>query len=234
MGAQETITQSASFPRPPASSPRALWRLFEGASLRSYGRGDYLYLPDDPSNAVFLVRSGAVRIARLLDSGRELNLEIAGAGELVGEAAVFGETWRVGLAQVLSPAQIARVPSAWVLSTLESDPAVARELAQVLFERAHRMERRTLQNLSWGCRERLGALLLELADRFGSGSGEEKRLGLRLTHEDLARFIGAARETVTPLLVSLRSEGAISYDRRSLVIRDPRRLGGPAADTRPA
>jgi CRP/FNR family transcriptional regulator len=229
MGFQETVAPSASYPRP-AIGRRVLWRLFEGATNLGYSRGDYLYLPDDPSNAVFLVRSGAVRIARLLDSGRELNIEIAGPGELVGEAAVFGESWRLGLAQVLCPSQIARIPSSWVLSTLENDPAVARELGQVLFERSVRMERRTLQNLSWGCRARLGALLLELAERFGSGSAEERRLLLRLTHEDLARFIGAARETVTPLLVSLRSEGAISYDRRSLVIRDPRRLRSEAAE----
>jgi CRP-like cAMP-binding protein len=50
---------------------------------------------------------------------------------------------------------------------------------------------------------------------------------VRLTHEEIARFIGAARETVTPLLVRLRAEGVIAYDRRSLVIRDPRRLRGP-------
>jgi CRP/FNR family cyclic AMP-dependent transcriptional regulator len=228
------VIQTPVLPVPPARFTRALERLFEGASLRSHSRGDYLYLPDDPANAVFLVRSGAVRLARFLDSGRELNLEIAGPGEIVGEAAIFGEAWRLGLAQVLCPSQVARIPATWVLASLDHDTAVARDLAQVLFDRAGRMERRSLQNLSWGCRERLGALLLELSERFGSGTGGGQTLGLRLTHEDLARFIGAARETVTPLLVSLRMEGAISYDRRSLVIRDPRLLRGRAEQTETA
>lgn len=218
------MTQTPVLPIQPVRFSRAFDRLFEGATLRTHARGDYLYLPDDPANAVFLVRSGAVRLARFLDSGRELNLEIVGPGEILGEAALFGEAWRLGLAQVLCPTQVARIPSTWAMAALENDAAVARDLAQILFDRAGRAERRSLQNLSWGCRERLGALLLDLSERFGSGTIAGQSLGLRLTHEDLARFIGAARETVTPLLVSLRTEGAISYDRQSLVIRDPRRL----------
>jgi CRP/FNR family transcriptional regulator len=215
----------------PTPWPRGLTRLFEGATFRNYARGEYLFLPDDPSNTVFLIRSGAVRLARIFDSDRELNLDIAGPGEIVGESALLGEAWRVGLAQALCPSLIARVPSAWVVSSLENDPSIGRELAHVVFERAARMERRTLQNLAWGCPERLGALLMELSQRFGSPTSTGQSLGVRLTHEEIARFIGAARETVTPLLVRLRAEGVIAYDRRTLTIRDPRRLRGPLGAT---
>jgi len=163
-------------------------------------------------------------LARLLDSGRELNLDIAGPGEIIGEGGVFGESCRHGLAQTLAPTLVARVPSAWLASAAEGDAGIALELTQIILERRLRMESRTVQNLSWGCGQRVGALLLELAERFGSLTPSGRNLGVRLTHEDVARFIGAARETVTPLLVSLRSEGVISYDRRNLIIRDPGRL----------
>jgi CRP/FNR family cyclic AMP-dependent transcriptional regulator len=188
--------------------------------VRTLGRGDYLYLPDDSATHVFLVRSGALRLARLLDSGRELNLDLAGPGEIVGEAAALGESWRSGLAQALCPTQVAGVSTAWISAATENNAVLALELAHIVLERGRRIEKRAVQNLSWGCRKRLGALLLELADRFGAAGSGGRSLGVRLTHEDMARFIGAARETVTPLLVGLRTEGAIAYDRQSLVIRD--------------
>jgi len=62
-------------------------------------------------------------------------------------------------------------------------------------------------------------VLLDIADRFGVDEGESRRITVRLTHEELARLIGAARETVTPLLVELRRAGAIDYDRTRILIQ---------------
>jgi CRP-like cAMP-binding protein len=219
------VAYPTAVPSDATSWPRGLWRLFEGASVRTLSRGDYLYFPDDSATSVFLVRSGALRLARLLDSGREMNLDIAGPGEVLGEAAALGESWRSGLAQALCPTHVAGVSAAWIAAAAESNAGLALELAHIVLERGRRIEKRAAQNLSWGCRRRLGALLLELADRFGAAGTSGRSLGVRLTHEDMARFIGAARETVTPLLVGLRTEGAIAYDRQSLVIRDISGLG---------
>jgi CRP-like cAMP-binding protein len=214
------LSYPTALPSDTTTWPRGLWRLFEGASTRTLSRGDYLYLPDDSATAIFLVRSGALRLGRILDGGRELNLDIAGPGEIVGEGAALGESWRTGVAQALGPTQVAQIPGPWVSAAAETNPTLGLELAHIVLERSRRIERRAVQNLSLGCRERLSALLLELADRFGSAGVAGRSLGVRLTHEDIARFISAARETVTPLLVCLRTEGAIAYDRQSLVIRD--------------
>jgi CRP/FNR family transcriptional regulator len=99
----------------------------------------------------------------------------------------------------------------------------------VVSERSRRIEARALENALGDCRRRLSSVLLELADRFGADEAGDRRLGVRLTHEDLARLIGAARETVTPLLGELRTAGILHYDRRRLLIHDPRRLRDLAA-----
>jgi CRP/FNR family transcriptional regulator len=174
-----------------------------------------------------------VRIGRLFDSGGELTLDLAGAGEIVGEEALFGETRRGRLVQALSPVITAPLPIPVLLAALARSPALSQAVSRVVWSRSHRLEARAVESAFGDCRRRLCRTLLELADRFGVDEHGGRRIPVRLTHEDLARLIGAARETVTPLLVELRREGAIDYDRTRILIRDrgslKARAGGEAA-----
>lgn len=176
---------------------------------------------------MFLVQQGFARIARLLDSGGELTLDIAGPGDLIGEIAAFGEKRRAGLAQAIEPLRVLSLPAAALESAARRHPELALELAHVLAERAARLEARAALNALGDCRARLAGVLIELAERFGQREVSGCRIGLRLTHQELARLIGAARETVTPLLVELRRQGTIDYDRRRILIRDRAALAHP-------
>jgi CRP-like cAMP-binding protein len=190
-------------------------------------RGAYLYLPGDPARTVFLVRAGYVRLGRLAESGSELALDVAGPGEIVGEGAVLGEAQRSHLAQCLTAVCAAPLPGAALEAALSRDTARALELARRVAARSRRVEARAALNVLGDCRLRLARLLQELAERFGVDEPAGRRIQARLTHEDLGRLIGAARETVTPLLCRWRALGAIAYDRRSLVLRAPGLLSRP-------
>jgi CRP-like cAMP-binding protein len=185
-----------------------------------FQRGDYLFLPGDPARSVFLLRSGWVRLGRLLDSGGELTLDVAGSGEIVGEEAVFGESPRVRLAQALAPVTAAPLPVPALQTALARSPELALGLSRVVWERGRRLEARAVESSFADCRRRLCRTLLDMADRFGVDEAGGRSIAVRLTHEELARLIGAARETVTPILVALRREGAIAYDRTRILIRD--------------
>ena len=193
-----------------------------------FRRGDYLYLPGDHARSVFLLRSGWVRIGRLLDSGGDLTLDLAGAGELIGEAALFGERQRIGLAQALSDVVAIPAPVSVLQTGLRTSPALALVVSETVWRRSRRVEERAVDQAYADCAERLRHVLLEVAERFGVDEPDGRRIAVRLTHEDLARMIGAARETVTPLLVEMRRTGAIHYDRSRFIIRDRAALGRTA------
>ena len=61
-------------------------------------------------------------------------------------------------------------------------------------------------------------LLWHLADRWGRVSHEGVRLDLQLTHELIARMIGAHRTSVTLALQKLRDGGRIASDRRRWIL----------------
>jgi CRP/FNR family transcriptional regulator len=183
-------------------------------------RGEPLYMPGDRASSVYLLRAGSVRLSRLMRSGGELILDVVGPGELIGEGAALGWSRRLGLAQALEPSKASPLAASILESAAHRNPDMALALARLVSERQRRLEVRAVLNAYGNCRQKLVGVLLEMAERFGIDEAEGCRIGVRLTHEELARLIGAARETVTPLLVALRRQGAIDYDRSSILLRD--------------
>jgi CRP-like cAMP-binding protein len=66
---------------------------------------------------------------------------------------------------------------------------------------------------------RLILKLRQLADRWGRVTPEGVRLDLRVTHQELADMVGAARESVTVAFGRLQDQGEIELRRRTVIIR---------------
>ena len=59
----------------------------------------------------------------------------------------------------------------------------------------------------------------QLAERWGRVTPEGVRLDLRVTHQELADMVGAARESVTVAFGRLQDQGEIELRRRTVIIR---------------
>jgi CRP/FNR family transcriptional regulator, cyclic AMP receptor protein len=68
-------------------------------------------------------------------------------------------------------------------------------------------------------------LLFDLAENYGKYTKDGGiSIGIRLSHQELASIIGSTRETVTLVLGELQTEGAISFNRREIILREVGRL----------
>lgn len=119
---------------------------------------------------------------------------------------------------------------AWLDAEFASATAQWPEITSVLLARATRRAR--LLSFRLAILElrhvdlRVLLLLWHLADRWGRVSHEGVRLDLELTHELIARMIGAHRTSVTLALQKLRDEGRIARDGRRWILlgRPPQEL----------
>lgn len=78
---------------------------------------------------------------------------------------------------------------------------------------------------------RLILKLRQLADRWGRVTPEGVRLDLRVTHQELADMVGAARESVTVAFGRLQDQGEIELRRRTVIIRRMDDQGRTATET---
>lgn len=106
---------------------------------------------------------------------------------------------------------------AWLVRALAAGIADREISAAIALE--PRVERRLLLKLR------------QLAQKWGRVTPEGIRLDLRVTHQELADMVGAARESITLALAGLRDQGEIDMRQRTVIIRRMTDQDATATDT---
>ncbi len=190
-------------------------------------RGELLFHEDDPSDNVFILCAGQLKLFCMSREGRVRIVRIASAGDVLGLGAVAaGMPYEVS-AKALAPTQVKSVRRRDMLAFLERDAEACmhavRSLSQEYKFAFFDARRLSLMPSASG---RLGSVLLELA-RGGSGGQADARFTMALTHEDLAGLAGLTRETVTRLLAKMQASNVLRIRGSSMTILDPAKLAEP-------
>lgn len=164
-------------------------------------------------------------LARDVILERPLATELVGRGDLLrpsdrdGEDAPipFGISWTV-----LEPTRLAVLDSAFTEALGQWPSAVAAVLSGAS-NRAHCLAITMAVSNLRRVDARLLVLMWYLADRYGRVTPEGVLLPLKLTHETLARLVGAQRPSVTTAVSQLEEEGRVrrTPDRSWLLMGEP-------------
>lgn len=210
--------------------------------LGNVPRGGFVYMPGDPSESVYLIRSGRVKVARTAPGGKEWILHLVEPGEIFGELALAGEETRRNAAEAIEDLVYCSIRREPFLALAGRRPTVALRMLRLVGERRRQMESRVEGVLFAGVNDRLVELLVDMGRRYGVPAPEGLALRVQLSQKEIAHLIGSTRETTSSALNQLRRDGLIFIQRRRLIIRDIERLekslrggGGdaPAAPTMP-
>ena len=101
---------------------------------------------------------------------------------------------------------------------IEERPELALKLVGLLASRLFAAQQWCATINAYSAGERVASLLARLGREFGEDHPEGTELRLKLNQEDLARMIGATRETVSHSLNKLRREGAIVRQRSPFIL----------------
>ena len=84
-------------------SAEEIARLDERLPDAHFEMGDVFYSPDDPSEKVFILRRGKVRIYKVADDGREFTLAMVEDGTMFGEMTLTAQRLQGAYAQAMEP-----------------------------------------------------------------------------------------------------------------------------------
>jgi CRP-like cAMP-binding protein len=157
--------------------------------LRQHGT---LIRQGSPGDGLWLVESGALRVATIADAGHELVLDVLGPGQGAGEP--------IGLP---SPVTVR------ALRPCRLSPVSHRAAADLLTARAHRAAA-LATDLAWlDVRTRILCRLEDLAGRFGRPVEGGRLILLPLTQDEVAALAGTTRESANRALRALAADGEI-------------------------
>lgn len=203
-----------------ASMPPALERDLEGAiRLVRLPAGAAVFGPSDACPGFPVVLSGRVQVTRTLDNGRELVLYDVESGEscVMSTACMLGNTRYAAHGRCLTEVELALLPRPLFDRLLAEHPPFRAEVFGLFSERLMRLmelvEEVGFQRLD----QRLAGMLL--------GKGQR----LTTSHEQLARALGASRESVSRQLKHFEDRGWVRLGRGAIEVLDPRALRQLAA-----
>ena len=202
-------------------TPEQVQRLESRSRSRKFERRSLIYLPTDHGDSVFLLTTGRVKIYHLTSEGKQALLAIIDPGELFGELAMLDAGQREEFAEAMETSTVVLMPGDEIRRLMEESPQVSLGVTKLMGMRRRRVERRLKSLLFRSNRERLIHLLLELAEKYGQPCSEGLRIGIKLSHQDLASIIGSTRETVTVVLGELQTEKSVIIKRRQIILARP-------------
>jgi CRP-like cAMP-binding protein len=183
-------------------------------TLTSARRGKILYMPEDTSEVLFLLKQGRVQLYRISPDGKKLVIGTVGPGAVFGEMALIGQGMQNTFAEAVEDCVLCVMSRTDVERMLLTKPTVALRIFEVLSKRLREAEARLEEIGFKGIPARLASLLLQLADEAGGDTITG------LTHQDLGEQIGTYRKTTTQTLNSFRAAGLIDIGRKRITILD--------------
>lgn len=190
---------------------------------RRVARDDVLFRAGQPFANLYAVRFGHFMTCRSDHRGERYITGFQMAGELLGlDAIANGEHASTGVA--LEDSEVCEIPYARLQALLIEMPPMMEHFHRVMSQEIMR-EQSAIRFLGiLRADERLASLLLNLSARYAMRGFSPRRFQLRMSRQDLARYLGLKLETVSRLLGRLREERLIRLERRELEILDMQRL----------
>ncbi|MEV6811613.1 Crp/Fnr family transcriptional regulator [Micromonospora sp. NPDC051296] len=186
--------------------------------------GELLHQPGATDGRVYLIESGAVCLEHYSPTGRRTILDVLSTNEYFGEDSLPGMPSQYTPAAVTATKLIG-VESA-VLHSLLRDANVfdVWQHSQILKARRHRSL--LLQHAISDSEARLAMCLLDMAQSFGTSTGQDVRIGLKLRHEDYAAMIGTTRSRVGLFLQRFTDRKMIRKSPCGAIVANPRIIVG--------
>ncbi|MGN0522904.1 MAG: Crp/Fnr family transcriptional regulator [Eubacterium sp.] len=184
-----------------------------------YEKGTIMHKADDTCKGLMAVVSGQLRVYILSDEGREVTLFRVNTGEVcVLSASCLMDTIDFDvLIEANEKTEVIVLPSICLNKIIINN--VYAELYM------HKAATEKFSNVMWTMQQilfkkidqRIAGLILDEANRNNTSE-------LKITHDEIAKYIGSAREVVTKALKYLAEYDVIELQRGKIIVKDKEKL----------
>ncbi|MCB7302881.1 Crp/Fnr family transcriptional regulator [Bariatricus massiliensis] len=191
------------------------------ASLNTYAKNSPIHNADLECIGILYVKKGSLRVYMMSEDGREITLYRIGSGEICALSAscVLNSITFDVYVDAVSDCELIQICSSYFSKLMEQNVYVEVFTYKLIAEHFSEVMWTMQQILFMSFDRRLAIFLLD-------ESASSKKSELKMTHEEIARLMGSAREVVTRMLKYFSSEGWVELGRGSVKIVDRSALSG--------
>ena len=198
-------------------------QLQSGGVTRQYAKKRTILFQGEIPRGAMVLESGLVKVYGITTGGDQRTVTLLSAGDIFPVECLFDKS-RVSLYyyEALTDCSVMSLPKTDFLAALESTPALQQQIFQSYMAHYTSATMHIYALEHSHAQEKLVYILQYLVARFGEKQPDGlTRIGLRLSHQDIAEMVGLTRETTAVELHRLKDKGLIDYQRFSYFVNVP-------------
>ncbi|HXQ71545.1 MAG TPA: Crp/Fnr family transcriptional regulator [Pyrinomonadaceae bacterium] len=204
-------------------SQQALLRFNSMVRTTKRRRGEWIFVPGDLAESIFLLKRGRMKITALSEDGHEVLHEIVGPGEVFGDTSTILGIPRTTSAQVLETSVVCEICRKDFETLLGMFPELSFQLLKSVGLRLKKAEAHLVNVIcnDVSCRVR-EALIDLMVQEYGPEL--DRPVKIDITQQDLANLIGASRQKTSQALKELEDSNVLRLMYRSILLLAPDKL----------
>lgn len=198
---------------------------FKSYPLIRMRKGQAILAAEKDIPDIFWIRQGAIRMYQISENGSEITLHVFRAPAFF--PMMFYLSHRKGeyYFQAAETVIARKAPAEEVVAFLKANPDILFDLTSRFADAITGLLLRIGQLTAQNAYQRVASLLLYLSEKSGQPQPDGSLvIDIKLSHPDIAAWIGTARETVSHQLEKLNQEGVITTKDRKFVVLDVEKL----------
>src|SRR5438876_7491575 len=180
-----------------------------GRKIAAFPKKQTIFAQGDPSDAVFYIQTGKVKLTVVSKIGKEATLGILTKGDFFGEGCLTGQPLRLCSANTMTDCSVMRIDKKSMVEVLHREHAFSDMFVAYLLTRNIRYEEDLVDQLFNSSEKRLARILLLLA-HFGK-DGKPETVIPKMSQETLAEMVGTTRSRVSFFMNRFRKLGFVEY-----------------------
>lgn len=182
----------------------------------THPRGHTIYRAHEPSDGLYILHKGRVKIYRLSETGKEQLVRILNPGDFTGELSLFTASVHDAYAEAMEPVELCVMGRDDFQQFLLKYPAISLKVLTEFSTRLSKTEKQAANIAMESTDTRIAMYLADLMEET-----KNKRLTLPMSRKDLASHLGTTPETVSRKLTEFENTGWIKqHTQRDIEILD--------------
>lgn len=184
----------------------------------SFDHKDMIINEYDTEPLMYVLEEGFVRQFVTTQSGEELSIHIYKSGSVFPLVNYMAETKNRFAFQALGNVRVKPIDPEVLVQKLMTEPVLLAEVTSNLSKGLLGLATRLEHTLFSNAYMKVASLIDYFVNAFGEGKTEFIELAVPFTHQDLANWLGLARETVSRQIEQLQSDGMVKYSGNTLLV----------------
>jgi len=190
--------------------------LVAAVNRRNVPRGTIVIVEGDPTDSLYLIISGRLKVMMSDAEGKEVILAMLGPGEFFGEMGLIDDSPRSATVMTVEPCELITLAKKDFKKFLAEHFDMTMTVMRGLVRRLREADRKIGSLALLDVYGRVARLLIDMSESVNG----QKVVTRKLAKQDIAKMIGASREMVSRVMKDLQLSGYIEARGNTIVIRD--------------